>query len=124
MTAVGNDRAALPGNAMTEAELQREVRAMARELRLETVHLTKQAARGNPPGWPDLIILGPRGILFRELKSDLGRVSREQSAMGAKLLCVGGNWDIWRPDSLTSGRIRKELAEIALSRLADRMISQ
>jgi hypothetical protein len=114
MTA-NNERAALPGNAMTEAELQREVRAMAKELRLETVHVPRRAMLGNPPGWPDLIILGPHGILFRELKSDLGRVSRAQSAMGARLLRVGGSWDVWRPDSLASGRIRKELTEIALA---------
>ncbi len=98
---------------MLEAQLQREVRTLIAGAGLLTVALPRLANMGNPPGWPDLMILGPRGLLFRELKSADGRPSRAQLAIGGILRQLGQDWAIWRPADLDSGRIGRELWEIA-----------
>lgn len=68
---------------------------------------------GCMPGWPDWIILGPGGGLFRELKSENGTLSTDQRIVGAKLTRAGFNWDVWRPTQLLDGTIARQLAGIA-----------
>ncbi len=48
-------------------------------------------------GWPDLEIIGQRGILYRELKTTRGVLSVEQRRIGSKLARAGADWSIWRP---------------------------
>lgn len=38
-----------------------------------------------------------RGVLYRELKSDRGRLSMEQEAWGDLLVRAGCDWAVWRP---------------------------
>ena len=59
-------------------------------------------------GWPDWTILGTR-ILHRELKTERGKVSDEQEDVGRRIRAAGGDWDVWRPRDLLSGRIVAEL---------------
>jgi hypothetical protein len=63
-------------------------------------------------GFPDLVLVGPEGGLFRELKSETGRVTIEQWSVGALMRGAGWNWAIWRPADLASGRIETEIATI------------
>jgi hypothetical protein len=51
----------------------------------------------NPTGWPDLILIGHRRVLFRELKTDRGKVSRFQQEWIDKLSAAGADVAVWRP---------------------------
>ena len=55
------------------------------------------------------------GILFRELKSESGTLKPDQEMVRDKILAAGGDWALWRPSCLLSGRIAAELT--AISRL-------
>lgn len=97
---------------MTEVELEREVRRL-----LEVYHLGRSAfhvpdSRRMRAGLPDWIIVG-RSVLWRELKSEYGTVSRDQRHIGYVLQAAGQDWDIWRPRDLASGRIERELESAA-----------
>lgn len=71
---------------------------------------TPVAADGK--GFPDLVIVGT-GVLYRELKSDRGYLSREQQAWLCALTAAGQDADVWRPADLHNGRIPTELARLA-----------
>ena len=49
-------------------------------------------------GWPDLVLAGPNGVLFREVKGSNDRLSPAQMEWGAVLLGAGLDWGRWRPD--------------------------
>lgn len=99
---------------MTEPELERAVREQLRLLRGVLGYHTYDARR-SPAGFPDWVIVGPGGMLFRELKSGLGRVSKAQQRWLHALAACGQDVAVWRPEDLYSGRIAAELAGLALS---------
>lgn len=96
--------------AMTEAQLQEAVRRMCADLGLFHFHVLN--SKGCEPGWPDSVVIGRR-VLYRELKSEFGRPTAEQTRVGYLLKAAGASWRIWRPSDLLSGQIAAELAEIA-----------
>lgn len=63
-------------------------------------------------GHPDMIIAGPGGILYRELKAPTRKPTPQQADWGWVLRATGADWAIWRPIDLESGRIETELREI------------
>lgn len=63
-------------------------------------------------GWPDWAIIGPRGMLFRELKTERGTLTPAQREVGARLIRAGQDWAVWRPRDLFSGVIHRQLEEI------------
>src|SRR6266702_8909514 len=66
------------------------------------------------PGWPDLVILSRRGILFRELKTEDATLTFEQRRVGVLLKPAGQSWEVWRPSDLFAGIIERQLRRIAL----------
>lgn len=69
-----------------------------------------QADRLSPvPGWPDLEIVGPLGIIYRELKTMTGRLSDDQRNVGALIRRGGGDWNVWRPVDWYAGTISHAL---------------
>lgn len=94
-----------------EAPLQRYVRAECRQRDLLHYH-TARSDRSEP-GFPDSVIVGPRGVLFRELKSDTGRPSAEQTTWLRQLQAAGADADVWTPQDKRSGRILNELNWVA-----------
>lgn len=70
-------------------------------------------SRGSQKGWVDWVILGGHRALFRELKSEHGTVTPEQRDVGAMLRQAGLDYAVWRPRDLLSGRIARELADVA-----------
>lgn len=69
-------------------------------------------SRRSTSGWPDLVIIGPRGILFRELKTETGRLSDAQKRVLGLLTVAGGNASVWRPADVAAGIVATELRAI------------
>lgn len=90
---------------MDEAEFQSQVRALCRFYGL-TVYHTHNSQRSDP-GFPDLVIVGGKGVLFRELKRETGRVTAMQKHWIDILQMAGQDADVWRPSDMQ--RITKEL---------------
>ena len=109
--AAGASLAGLHAAAMTEAELEEQIRDACKKLGVIRIHIYH--ARGTTPGVPDDILIGARGVLWRELKTMRGHVSPAQRAMGEALLAAGQDFAIWRPEDWFSGRIRLELMAIS-----------
>jgi hypothetical protein len=80
-------------------------------------HYHVSDSRTCPPGWPDLVILGPGGILMRELKTEVGRLSKEQVSVIGMLEQAGMNVAVWRPSDLVSGQVIAELDSIRRPRV-------
>ena len=56
--------------------------------------VTPVAADG--AGFPDLVLVRNR-IIYAELKTDTGKLSRAQQAWGSELIAAGGEYYVWRP---------------------------
>ena len=59
-------------------------------------------------GFPDLVIAG-RSVLYRELKSQKGRLSPAQVAWLADLDRAGCDVGVWRPASVRSRPVRRRV---------------
>jgi len=111
--------------AWTEADFQRHVIGLARSLGWGVAASTwkraadEAAAYGQPlpldglifhprfsvgseAGWPDLTLMRRRDgrVLFRELKTDTGRVSDRQRAVLDLMAACGLDVAVWRPADL------------------------
>ena len=100
----------------SEASLQRAVMDLCRWLGLLWWH--DNDSRRNKAGLPDLIVVGQRGVLFRELKSAKGTLRPEQRDWLSRLQQAGADADIWRPADMASGRIKDELTALTTRRTA------
>lgn len=104
---------------MLERDLQRAVLDLCKMLGLRTAHF--RTARtgagwatpvaGDGAGFPDLVIVGS-AVLFRELKTDQGRLSHDQVGWKVTLLGADANWAVWTPTDLRSGLVLDELNAI------------
>jgi hypothetical protein len=92
---------------ITEAQLQRDIIELCSWHHLLVYHT--HDSRRSRRGFPDLVIVGPRGVLFRELKSETGKMEPDQTCWGQGLAESGANWAVWRPGDWHSGRIRAEV---------------
>jgi len=97
---------------MTEIELEREVRRLLVVHGLSGTAFHVPDSRRMQPGLPDWLIIG-RTVLWRELKSPYGGLSREQWHVGHLLLQAGEDWKVWRPADFAAGRIEAELRAAA-----------
>jgi len=68
-------------------------------------------SRRSEPGYPDVTVCGPRGVLFRELKAERGRLSPDQRVWLERLREAGGDAAVWRPVDWPT-RVLAELANI------------
>ena len=73
---------------------------------------------GSRRGWPDWTIIGNR-IIYRELKTERGTLRPDQALVRGLILATDGDWALWRPTDLLSGRIAAELAAISGLRVAE-----
>jgi hypothetical protein len=99
---------------VTEAELEYEVLALIAPLRprFDVLAIPDSRRLVHGKGFTDLLIVGPRAILFRELKTEDGDLSRDQQRWRYRLQAAGANWSVWRPAQLRAGRIQAELGQI------------
>ena len=91
--------------------LESHIRKLMKDLGLWGFH--PHSSRYSAKGFPDWLIVGPHKIIFRELKSEYGRVTPEQRQVGEMLRRAGQSWGIWRPSDLLSGQIGRELTDLA-----------
>lgn len=96
---------------MSEAVLTEHVRDACQTLNLTRWHTYD--SRRSPAGWVDEVIAGPHGVLFRELKTETGRVTDAQRQCLEALTVGGLNADVWRPRDWLSGRVVAELSALS-----------
>lgn len=63
-------------------------------------------------GFPDLVIAGRSGVLFRECKAAGGTLRPDQQNWRDALRYSGQDWALWRPEDLRDGIIERELDSI------------
>lgn len=96
--------------AVGEARFQELITDMCKLMRLKWHHETD--SRKSKPGFPDLVIAGPGGVLFRELKKQSGRVTKDQREWLSTLTTAGADAAVWRPIDWESNRIYQELSAL------------
>jgi hypothetical protein len=95
--------------AIPEKHFMQQVRGLAKVLGYMEFH--PYDSRKSTPGWPDCTFVHPvtGRLLFRELKTEKGRLTPPQKAWLEALRTAGQDADVWRPCDLESGRIQREL---------------
>jgi hypothetical protein len=96
---------------MSEADLDRNIKQLAAWLRLYAYHT--HDSRRSPRGFPDWVIAGPGGVIFRECKSLTGTLTVDQRAWLRALASARADVSVWRPGDWHNGRIRRELERLA-----------
>jgi hypothetical protein len=96
---------------VTGEDLEEPVRELCKKLRLIHYHVPNSVRMER--GMPDDIIVGRGGILWRERKGPSEPLSSDQKLIGYRLRALGQDYGVWRPEDLASGRIERELQEIA-----------
>lgn len=101
-----------PAGQMGEAELQEAVEQLCRLYYLPYHHCGDSRLCQGGGGFPDLVIVGPLGVLWRELKVADRNPTFDQHWWGRKLITSGQDWAVWTDQDYASGRITCELAAI------------
>jgi hypothetical protein len=96
---------------MSEDQVARAVAQMVKQLGLLGYHTFD--SRRSASGFPDWLIVGPGGVIFRELKRQNKNPTRAQQAWLDALTAAGADAGTWRPSDLLSGRIARELNALA-----------
>lgn len=116
------DNVVLP---MSEDDLQVAVIDLCRLLRLRVAHFRPAQKKsekwatpvqGDGAGFPDLVIVGPRGVLWRELKLQRGHLTPAQIEWQMALHSAGEDYGVWKPADWHSGWIRADLDDIRADR--------
>lgn len=92
---------------MTEKQFQTQIVMVAKANGWIVYHTYD--SRRSEPGFPDLVLVRDR-VLFRELKTDTGRISQAQQEWGDVLTKAGADFKVWRPSDLKA--IIKELGRL------------
>lgn len=95
---------------MSEEQLYEAVRDLAVRLGLLLYHT--RDSRRSYSGFPDLVIAGAGGVLFRELKKAGQDPTPEQHIWLTALTAAGADAAVWRPADLRSDRVRTELQQL------------
>lgn len=105
------------GPAMSEEQLDHHVRVICAHIEkmrpgaLLAYHT--HDSRRSAAGFPDWTFATARGVMFRELKTDRGKVTADQQAWLAMLRGAGYDADVWRPADLEAGRIVWQLGRLS-----------
>lgn len=86
-------RATLP--PISEKEFQGQVEQLAKQLGWAVHH--HWLSIKSSEGWPDLVLIRPPRLLFRELKTDTGQVTAEQQMWLDWLRQCRQDVGVWRP---------------------------
>jgi hypothetical protein len=97
---------------VTEAQFEDAVARLCQLRGVLRFHVIDSRRVVTLKGWPDDVLIGRRGILWRELKTECGELSPEQRTVGRALVQAGADWKVWRPADLDDGTITRELEAI------------
>lgn len=97
-------------DTVAERVFQSNVEARAVRYGLKVYHT--HDARGSQRGWPDLVVAGPGGVIFRELKTAKGKLTLDQIQWIELLARSGLDAGIWRPEHIRSGLITHTFARL------------
>jgi hypothetical protein len=101
---------------MTETELLEEVEHLCRQFKLYWHHCGDSRRCQGQAGLPDLLILGPGGIILAELKDAWNDTSAAQEQWrGAIFHWMSESsvrWVLWRPADFDSRRIHEQLHDL------------
>jgi hypothetical protein len=93
-----------------ERDFQAAVCELAKTLGCLVYHT--HDSRRSEAGFPDLVIVGRHGVMFRELKTATGRVTPEQDRWITFLARGDANVAVWRPQDWPK-RVTADLQAIA-----------
>jgi hypothetical protein len=108
--------------SISEDDLKRTVIDMCHTLGLLVAHFRPAQIRpgiwvtpveADGAGFPDMVIVGPGGVLFWELKSVTGTVSFDQRKWLTALRDAGAAATVIRPQDLRNGYIEGQLKRLA-----------
>lgn len=83
---------------VSEKAFQAQVIALCRLNGLHYFH--PYDSRKSVPGYPDLTIVGPGGVVWAELKAQAGKATAAQTDWAEALTEAGCEWHLWRPSDL------------------------
>lgn len=92
---------------MTENALQAAVLNFARQLGWMSYHT--HDSRRSQPGFPDLVLVRGHRVLWRELKTQTGRLRPDQTRWITALELAGQDAAVWRPIDWFNDHISDEL---------------
>jgi len=93
---------------MREDELQVLVLDLAKMLRWPLIYHPYDSRRSTP-GFPDLVLVRGKRLLFAELKSEKGKTRPEQREWLCALTRAGAEALVWSPRDWRSGDIERNL---------------
>lgn len=85
----------MSGPPLTEEAFQQRILDYCRLRGLLAYHT--HDSRRSVAGFPDLVIVGGDRILYRELKTNGGKLSADQEKWLVRLKAAGGDASVWRP---------------------------
>ena len=106
---------------LSEKSFQDDVLELAKRLGVLAYHVYD--SRRSVPGFPDLVLVGEHGVLWRELKTRTGRVTSDQARWLAALQAAGQDAGVWRPEDWPD-RIVEEIRAIGRCRIPQPEASQ
>ena len=109
----GGDPVTTQADLWREADLDEHVRQLAKLYGLLAYHT--RDSRNSAAGFPDWVIAGPGGVIFRENKRQDGQLTEAQLAWARMLTLAGADYEVWRPDDALEGRIKLELERLRRS---------
>lgn len=98
---------------MKGSEIDAYVEREAGQLGIVPMHWP-DSRRVTRRGWPDWVLIGRDGVIFREVKGDGDSLTSEQRAMGYRLQALGHDWAVWTSADVGPGNtIETDLGYIA-----------
>lgn len=104
--------------AMSEQQIEDALRRVVKDLErigrpVLAYHPWQLHARRAAEGYPDWTIAGPGGVIWRELKTQIGRPRVAQQRWLDTLRAAGADAKIWRPVDVMNGTMTAEIAIVA-----------
>ena len=87
-------------DVIDEGEFQWAVEKAAKELGWMVYHT--HDSRGSAKGFPDLVLVRKKSVIFAELKTETGKLTPAQKRWIAALMAAGQQTYVWRPSDLDS----------------------
>lgn len=99
---------------MAEAVVDEVIALLRARPALRWLHVPDSRQLPGNPGFPDFIVVGPGGVIFREAKPHPGaRLRPGQTGWSYALMAAGADFALWYPEDLANGSVGRELDQLA-----------